>query len=261
MPISSDSPIFSDTRKPAIGLTDAQLADIVDCINRSVIFERRIRDFERAGGAVRFDKQDRNYFWEEEGVPVVYVSPQHGNVDGGIANVQVIAQVLAHEMAHFETYFFATRKINPNNQRDENCAGALGVRDEARAYALEVLVQREIKAAGGTADWLRPEQAEAADRALSDVAAEAGEIDKLDAATLALLDWAANLTNDPDTGGYYEFYQNAWLKENDPNRTLVARDVTFRCNARGDIVEVEFTDAQEGRRIANVDPPVGRLGP
>jgi hypothetical protein len=252
------SPIFADVRQPvAGGWTDTQLAEIVGFVHRSAIFTRRIGDFERARGRIRFETADRNYFWQENGVPFVYLAPRYKNAEGKSADLQTIAQVLAHEMSHFETCF-GEAGLNSNNAPDENAAGAAGVCDEARAYALEYLVQREINATEPHIAWVTKEQEAAARRALDALSGSMDEAEQLDAATLTMLDWAANWTNEESQGGYFQYYQNEWLRVSAPGRNIVSRRVKLTCDDSGRITQVEFEDAQEGRRIAIIDPPITR---
>src|SRR4051812_11222169 len=107
MPTTIASAIFDHVRAASMegGWSDAQLADVVRYVDRSRIFTRRMADFERASGRIEFESADRNYFWHEGGVPFVYLSPRYKNTEAENADTQIVAQVLAHEMSHFETCF------------------------------------------------------------------------------------------------------------------------------------------------------------
>ena len=266
MSIETSSRIFDAIRERALpgGLSDAQLAEIVGYIARSAIFRRRTSEFEAARGRIEFEKEEKNYFWDNAGVPTVYLAPSYKNDNpaGSSADISSITQVIAHEMSHFETYFPTGIGINPNNEPDENSAGAAGVRDEARAYALEYLVQHEINASEPRLNWLQPSQEEGCRAAISALPPGAGEIEQLDAAALAILNWAANWTDDESKGGYFQYYQNYWLTANSKGRAIASNAVDVRCDGDGNIFEVVFTDVQEGRRRrAVIDPAIGRFMP
>lgn len=263
--IETSSSIFELVREKALegGWSDAQLAEIVGYVARSAILSRRLAVFEATRGRIDFDKEDRNYFWDNDGVPTFYLSPRYKNQpDGSGANVSVITQIIAHELSHFETYFPTGVGTTLSRQPDENAAGAAGVRDEARAYALEYFIQREINATEVGVDWLLEEQEAGCRTALAALPAGAGEIEQLDAATLAILNWAANWTDEESKGGYFQYYQNYWLTVQETRRSVASREVDLRCNADGNIFEVTFRDVeQDRRRRAVIDPVIGRFVP
>jgi hypothetical protein len=152
--------------------------------------------------------------------------------------------------------------MNPFNEPDENAAGCAGVRDEARAYALEYLVQREINETEPKVDWLQEEQEKGCRVAIEALAPGSGELDQLDAATVAIVNWAANWTDDESKGGYFQYYQNFWLTAKSTGRSVASREVDVRFDGEGNIFEVTFRDVeQDKRRRAVVDPMIGRFVP
>jgi hypothetical protein len=264
MGFSVDSPVFQRllATQASPGLSKDQLREIVRYIDRSPTFTKRIVEFENAGGRFEYSESDTNFFWVLDEKPVVYVSPasyRSSSVGAEDADINGLTEVLAHEMSHFISYF--KEKLNPNGLSCCDDAAAAGVRDEARAYAQEYLVQMEINATPGPqVDWMKEGQLEAIEPEVGRLPPGCSTQVLHEAATNALLDWAANWTGpDESAGGYFEFYRNEWLKlAKKPAERIEARSVKMVRDSRGNIKGMEFRRA--GTLVAttvNLNPASG----
>ncbi|HEX2827334.1 MAG TPA: hypothetical protein VHP37_13380 [Burkholderiales bacterium] len=266
MPFSPSSPVFELLRAETTegGLSDGQLRDLVAYVERSPILERRLTGFERVGGRIVYNTDEVNCYWldrstEPPGPPTIYLAASFLET----ADIAGMVQIVAHELSHFETDAGTAGGFNPNAMVNKDVAAAAGCRDEARAYALEYLVQQEINRTQPRVDWMARGQ-EAAIRSGLDTlpADEHDEIRRLDAATRTTIAWAANWTGaDPKAGGYFQFYQNEWLRTNPPGGTAAASKVELVCDASGNIVKLEYVAGAEGARIVILDPAVGGFTP
>ena len=259
-PISSSVFNGLTARLVANGLSDVQLERIVSLIDRSRIFSRRIREFEEAGGQIEYEDTAKNYYWNNKGVPTVYVSPAYKNGGEHPPDVDELAKVIAHEMSHFETY--EKEKFSTNNAADEDDCGAAGCRDEARAYALEYLVECEINRIEPVVTWTDEDQATLAQRAIDALPGGARtEQAMLDSATLKLLDWAANWTGGTiDAGGYFQFYKNHWRTHlKPPQEAVTLRDIAMRCDPQGNINEIDYTMENGSKTALVLDPGSGKF--
>jgi hypothetical protein len=158
--------------------------------------------------------------------------------------VESLVEVLAHETSHYLTYF--KEKLNPNDLGACDDAGAAGVRDEARAYATEYVVQTEINRTGEPqVDWMKRGQLEAILPRVQRLPPDATPEAVLTAATCGLIEWAANWTGpDESAGGYFQFYRNEWLKlAEKPTETIELRSVKMTHDDEGTITKVAFRRA------------------
>ena len=247
MTFPSNSRIWTLVRSNAanrLGLTAQQIRRATDYITRSSTLTAKMLEFEAAGGQLKYSEDGTNCFWiTDKGL---YLSkelfcnsaPQQHDVD-----VAVLIEVLAHEMSHFETYF--KHGFSPSNGESCDDAATAGVRDEARAYALEYLIQCEInETAGDKVDWMKEGQLEAIRAALEGLPPDSSQAAIHAAATRGLLDWAANWTGPVTTaGGYFQVYRNHWLKEVASQPTEDVDAVKFTIDGAGNIVGVEYACA------------------
>jgi hypothetical protein len=246
MPFSASSSVFDPVRASttALGLTPEQVRAVVAYVNRSATFTARMTEFESVGGTIRYSDTDTNFFWVAD--RTIYVSPVHyqnGLPGANDADIETLIEVLAHEMSHFVSYF--REELNPNNCASCDEAAVMGVRDEARAYAHEYVVQREINATRGEkVDWMKEGQLEAIEPHVAGLSPDADSATVHAAATKALLDWAANWSGPVESaGGYFEFYRNEWLKlANKATQKIEPRSVTIVCDAEGNILEIKYRD-------------------
>ena len=256
MPFTSTSPVWAPVRSPgiALGLTAQQVRRVVNYINRSPTFLARMLEFEAAGGQLTYSEDNTNCFWITD--KRIYVSREqfcNSRPRANDADIETLTEVLAHEMSHFVTYFQEGLDLTKAGTCDE-CAAA-GVRDEARAYAHEYLIQREINGtAGDKVDWMKEGQLEAIEACAGAAGCDAGTVDHA-AATRALLDWAANWTGpDQSAGGYFQFYRNYWLEKvaEKPKQDVDANSVKITTDAQGNIANVEYKCS--GTRVATSLP-------
>lgn len=250
MALDIQSKIFDHLRakRTPAGLTDAQLRRITAFIARSPTLTTRMNDFEAEKGCLCYSDSGTNYYHRNEaGLPCIYLDPgMYRNSVAGAedANVESLVEVLAHETSHYLTYF--KEALNPNECEACDDAGALGVRDEARAYATEYLVQSEInRTSGPQVDFMKTGQLEAIRPRVDLLPANASAQDILKAATCALIEWAANWSGpDESAGGYFEFYRNGWLKLADkPTEKIEGDSVRITHDEDGVISKVSFRRA------------------
>jgi len=256
MAFSSNSPVWAPVRSSsiALGLTAQQVRRVVNYINRSPTFLARMLEFEAAGGQLTYSEDSTNCFWITD--KRIYVSREqfcNSKPRANDADVETLTEVLAHEMSHFVTYFQEGLDLTKAASCDE-CAAA-GVRDEARAYAHEYLVQREInQTPGDKVDWMKEGQLEAIAAGAGAAAPDGAAVDHA-AATRALLDWAANWTGPVESaGGYFQFYRNYWLEKvaEKPTQDIDANSVKITTDPQGNIANVEYK--RSGSRVATSLP-------
>jgi hypothetical protein len=179
-------------------------------------------------------------------VPTVYVADRYW---GPHADLEEFASVAAHEMAHYMTYY--RTHFNPSDLATSDAAAIAAVWDEARAYALEWFVQREINSTPGPkVNWMKPGQREALERRLaaadaidrSDLTLET--IEKvLNTAADALWCWAAKWTGGRDDDiCYLQSYKNQWF---DVARATPNYVIT-EANCDIDLDSIEATYAADG---------------
>jgi hypothetical protein len=243
--ISSSSPIWALVRSPKspLGLTADQVRRIVRFVNRSPTFSARMREFEAANGQLTYSDDGTNCFWITD--KRIYISREqflNSTSRANDADIETLTEVLAHEMSHFVTYFKEGLDLASATSSDE--AGAAGVRDEARAYAHEYLIQLEInKTAGDKVDWMKEGQLEAIEAHAGAITPGADLLDIHAAATMALLDWAANWTGPVEgAGGYFQFYRNYW-RENvagEPKQDIDPNSVKLTTDSEGNISHVKY---------------------
>ena len=245
MTISSSSRIWALVRSPKapLGLTARQVKRIAGFINRSPTFAGRMREFEAAQGQLTYSDDGTNCFWITD--KRIYISREqflNSKPNGDDADIETLTEVLAHEMSHFVTYFKEGLDLAAARSPDE--AAAAGVLDEARAYAHEYLIQLEINAtAGDKVDWMKEGQLEAIEAHTAGMAPDASTAGIHAAATMALLDWAANWTGPVESaGGYFQFYRNYWLEKvaNKSGEDVDPDSVKIATDEQGNICSVEY---------------------
>jgi hypothetical protein len=249
MAFGAHSRVFEKLRAGAVpgGLTDEQLKRAAAYVARSPTLTARMDDFEAAGGRLAYSENGANYYETVDERPCIRLDPRsYANSAPGVqdANVESLVEVLAHETSHYLTYF--KEKLNPNDCGACDDAGAAGVRDEARAYATEYVVQTEINRTGGpSVEWMKKGQLEAILPRVRRLPPDAPREEVLHAATCGLIEWAANWTGpDESAGGYFQFYRNEWLKlAEKPTETIEVRSVSITQDDDGTITRVAFRRA------------------
>lgn len=268
MPLGIQSKVFEKLRasdKTPAGLTGEQLQQITALIARSPTLTARMDDFEAHNGCLCYSESETNYYTTigrelpaEQRMPCICLNPSMyaNGTEGAEANIESLVEVLAHETSHYLTYF--KERLNPNECKTCDDAGAAGSFDEARAYATEYVVQREINRTGEPhVDWMKEGQLEAIQPRVERLPANATSEEILTAATCALIEWAANWTGpDRSKGGYFQYYRNAWLtSDQKPTQSVELDSVKVTLDSDGNIAKVSFTCAG-----AMVVADIGRFG-